>query len=361
MRMQSTLLKCFYNILLLLCIIIFYSCRNGSDNLLDGPNTVVTGFPIEEVAIGKKTGLEIMGVNDIFIVDTFFIAFKASGYNDFFEIYSTNNLQPLGTFLSKGKGPDEFLSITYKNEYLHTPQGIKLWISDFTLNKRCCFNLTKSVARGITVLDTVFHLCQEGVVLNLNDSVRLVKSSVPGNILFRLQDKKNLDFLSEYEILKSYIPRYTSDVSLSMDVCKHPSRNLVVGNMLFFNQINFFDFDKKKQFSISYGLPIDIFETAKLSDAKLKMYYSATVPTENYIYALYVNRQMEGFPHFENGVEIHIFDLNGHAVKKISIPENIHYFAVDENNEFIYGLNSQEEIFQYPLSDDGEIFNSKIL
>lgn len=337
-----------YNFVFLLCILL-NSCHDGFDNVLNGPNRIITQFPIEETIKGKKMEHEIIGINDIFIVDTLFIAFKASGYNNFFEIYSTNNFKFLGSFLPKGRGPNEFLSVNYNNEYLKTEKGLIFWISDYTLNKRCCFNLSKSIMSQKTIIDTIFTLPDEGVYINLNDTVRLIKTSVPGNIHFKLQDIKTQKDLTKYEILKSYIPNYTPDASLSMGLTKHPHRSLVIGNMLFFNQINFFDFDNQKKFSISYGQPINIFKTSKLPDDQLRMYYSAVVLTGRYIYALYQNKSMKQFPYFIPGIEIHVFDEEGCPIKKIHILENINYFAVDEQNNYIYGINAQEEIYQYSM------------
>ena len=87
---------------LFVAFLIFTSCHNGNTNVSTGNNTIIYDFPVTQIAESEKIDLEIIGINDLMVIDTLLFAFKASGYNDFFEIYSTNNWQYLGKFLSQG-------------------------------------------------------------------------------------------------------------------------------------------------------------------------------------------------------------------------------------------------------------------
>ena len=90
---------------LFVAFLIFTSCHNGNTNVSTGNNTIIYDFPVTQIAESEKIDLEIIGINDLMVIDTLLFAFKASGYNDFFEIYSTNNWQYLGKFLSQGNFP----------------------------------------------------------------------------------------------------------------------------------------------------------------------------------------------------------------------------------------------------------------
>ena len=94
---------------LFVAFLIFNSCHNGNTKVSTGNNTIIYDFPVTQIAESEKIDLEIIGINDLMVIDTLLFAFKASGYNDFFEMYSTDNWQYLGKFLSQGRGPDEFL------------------------------------------------------------------------------------------------------------------------------------------------------------------------------------------------------------------------------------------------------------
>ena len=88
---------------LFVAFLIFTSCHNGNTNVSTGNNTIIYDFPVTQIAESEKIDLEIIGINDLMVIDTLLFAFKASGYNDFFEIYSTNNWQYLGKFLSQAE------------------------------------------------------------------------------------------------------------------------------------------------------------------------------------------------------------------------------------------------------------------
>lgn len=105
-------------------------------------------FQVTQIAESEKIDLEIIGINDLMVIDTLLFAFKASGYNDFFEIYSTNNWQYLGKFLSQGRCPDEFLSVQFSQDYFFKDDNLVLWISDGALQKRALLNITQSLRIG---------------------------------------------------------------------------------------------------------------------------------------------------------------------------------------------------------------------
>ena len=102
---------------LFVAFLIFTSCHNGNTNVSTGNNTIIYDFPVTQIAESEKIDLEIIGINDLMVIDTLLFAFKASGYNAFFEMYSTDNWQYLGKFLSQGRGPDEFLSVQFSQDY----------------------------------------------------------------------------------------------------------------------------------------------------------------------------------------------------------------------------------------------------
>ena len=99
--------------------VLFIQVDQWGEKFLDftGNNTIIYDFPVTQIAESEKIDLEIIGINDLMVIDTLLFAFKASGYNDFFEMYSTDNWQYLGKFLSQGRGPDEFLSVQFSQDY----------------------------------------------------------------------------------------------------------------------------------------------------------------------------------------------------------------------------------------------------
>ena len=174
---------------LFVAFLIFTSCHNGNTNVSTGNNTIIYDFPVTQIAESEKIDLEIIGINDLMVIDTLLFAFKASGYNDFFEMYSTDNWQYLGKFLSQGRGPDEFLSVQFSQDYFFKDDNLVLWISDGALQKRALLNITQSLRIGRTVCDTIFRITSDCSYFQVNDSMVLLQKYVPGNICLSVQNQ----------------------------------------------------------------------------------------------------------------------------------------------------------------------------
>ena len=148
-------------------ILIIISCTR--QDIMIGRNILIKEFPQEINLSGKKLDITSIGVNDIFVIDTFLICYKAMGLNEFFDIYSTNTYQSLGKFLSPGRGPNEFLNAIYMGQYSKDSLNTCMWVKDGSLLKLVLFNITESIRQQKTILDSCVYLSDdcigEGFVL----------------------------------------------------------------------------------------------------------------------------------------------------------------------------------------------------
>ena len=78
-------------------------------DIMHGKNILIKEFPQETRFTGEKI--------DIASIDTFLICHKANGVDNFFDVYDTQTLRPLGKFLHVGRGPNEFLNAVYEEQY----------------------------------------------------------------------------------------------------------------------------------------------------------------------------------------------------------------------------------------------------
>lgn len=69
-------------------ILIIMSCTR--QDMMIGRNILIKEFPQEINLSGEKLDITSIGVNNIFVVDTFLICYKAMGLDEFFDIYITN-------------------------------------------------------------------------------------------------------------------------------------------------------------------------------------------------------------------------------------------------------------------------------
>ena len=142
-------------------IIILTTLSCTSHDIMIGKNILIKEFPQEVKLTGERVDITSIGVNDIFVVDTFLICFKADGLDDFFDIYSTNTYQSLGKFLSPGRGPDEFLNAIYMGQYFKDSLNTYMWVKDGALMKLVLFNVTESIRQQKTILDSCIYLSED--------------------------------------------------------------------------------------------------------------------------------------------------------------------------------------------------------
>ena len=119
-----------YQMKILLFILILSSISCTEETLTKGKNILIKEFPQESKLIGEKLEINSIGINNIYVVDTFFICFKANGLDDFFDIYSTNTYQSLGKYLSPGRGPNEYLNAIFNGQSFQDSLNTYMWIND---------------------------------------------------------------------------------------------------------------------------------------------------------------------------------------------------------------------------------------
>ena len=122
-------------------------------DIMHGKNILIKEFPQEIRLTGEKIDIASIGVIGLHVIDTFLICHKANGV-DFFDVYDTQTLRPLGKFLHVGRGPSEFLNAIYEEQYFKDSLNTCMWISDGSLMKSALFNLTESIRQQKTILDS---------------------------------------------------------------------------------------------------------------------------------------------------------------------------------------------------------------
>lgn len=323
------------------------ACKDYRTNLLDGANIVINGFPKTDTLKGKKLDLEILGLNVLYVADTFLIGFKGTGADHFFEIYSLPNLYPCGKYILAGRGPNELLTLQYEDQFQIKNGEITMWISDGAANKRVLFNLTKSIERQETIFDTIIHIPSCNCCFNQNDTLMSLFKYDETNCKQVHYNFKQRRMMSEQTIFKPFpVPPHLRPVFGGYIAAK-PERDKYVMAMGDINQINILSNDLKQRFSVSYGEPRDIWEVLNTPDSLRIRYYSSLCCSSDYIYGLYINREARYWGTHGGDVQIHVFDYSGNPVSCFVIPNDIIFFTIDEKHKCIYGVKKTEEIFRY--------------
>lgn len=335
------------NVILGVIVCFFVACTNYHTNILNGNNIVVNDFPKTDTLKSEKLALEILGLNVVHVVDTFLVGFKGTGIDHFFEIYSLPNLHYLGKYILAGRGPNELLTLQYHNQFQKKGEEITMWISDAAVNRRILFNLTKSLQEQKTVFDTVIYIPSFNCCFNQNDTLMSLFKYDGTNCKHILYNLERQTIESERFMFKDFpaLPDLKSIFGgyLAID----PRGDKCVMAMSDVNQIGIFSNDLKECFSISYGEPIDIWSVLNTPDSLRIWYYSSVYCSSNYIYGLYINREARYWGEHDGCVQIHMFNYVGEPIARLVIPNDIVFFAVDEEHKYIYGVKRNEEVFRY--------------
>ena len=337
----------FYTIIFLIII----SCTQ--QNIMIGKNILIKEFPQEINLTGGKLDITSIGVNALYVVDTFLICHKFYGLDDFFDIYSTNTLQSLGKFLSPGRGPNEFLSVAYEGQYYKDSLNTYLWIKDGSLMKLVLFNLTESIRQQKTILDSCIYLSNDciGDSFIFGDTLVSIVNSSYNHILSTYDLKK--DTLSQQPIIMFSDPLKNEHQYLfGMTNQLRSDHKRFVSNMANFNQINIFSPQFTDIITLSlYEPTVSMKEISFIPERERIRYFSGLQITDSSIYALYINLPTPIFREHNKNVEIQQFDWEGTPIRKFIITNDIIYFTLDTRHKCIYTFKDNEEIDKYDISD----------
>lgn len=337
------------SIYLSLIITVCFSCNDS--NLFKDQAIIIKQFPKTVHVKGENTDLEIIGINNLYLVDTFLIAYTALHSDSYFKIYSTNTYNYIGDFLPIGRGPNEFYAISYFNCYDITPQLTSIWLQNALIAYR--WNITESVKQKTTIIDSTILLkgiLAEGIWLHGNRNLLKAEYS-KNNMNYQVYDITQNKIIQNHRVFPSNISRRLLPL-VTIDFKLKPDKNRIAmlgGNL---NSICIYDVSFSNTiYRTIYDESISLEKNIKLKEEDRTVYYSDSRLTDQYIYGLYLSQPEKNRRYHSGNEEIHIFDWEGNPVMKIVVAENIMFFTVDEKNKCLYGLTSDEKIYKYDLTE----------
>ncbi|ATA73641.1 hypothetical protein CGC49_10385 [Capnocytophaga sp. H4358] len=249
--------------------------------------------------------------------------------------------------LNRGGGPNDVINariIKQRNE------KNSLWINDVTSRKLKLLNVSESISNQSAKIDEVVRFNEASAY------AFFIKDS-----LFVLETMKNSNYwltffnpITETTVFdKPIYPNSSKHFTVlyqSIWAAKN-DKTWIVGAMEALNQINFVSLvDTEKSFSVCLGSVTEA-EKAIDSDGVGKHVYYCDVDTSyNHIFALKLDQVEEESYEIPKPVTIEIFDWNGKPQYILEIEEYILGISVDEELKKIYGLSSDDTIYEYELN-----------
>ncbi len=351
------------NLCLYVCILLVGCQRN--DNYYFNGEIKIVECQKELNVIGKQLHINGIYTGAISVYDSLMIFVDSSYPDHFMTVFNLNTNQQVASLLAKGKGPGEFYDITYTDQFISNDHSIKLWLSEYPRDKIILLNLTESIKKGETMIDSTISIEWKekwqspfSQVFVLNDDIVFAKdqnerlyynspSYMPGKYHFY---EGSIDReLKSYALYNEAVPLANGmDVQIltSLDRIKPDNCKLAMA-MRTIAQINILDIETgvQKGFRLKNTPGFDYLS---YKHNQYKFFYTDICVDNDFIYALFAN-----IPYTEaiwNAQEVHVFDWNGVPVCKINLDKKLVRMSLNPKGRILYGMGDEDEIYQYDIS-----------
>ena len=337
-------------LLLVYVLVLFISCKSGTGNYFKGDQ-------IEDNTFQNEYTLEVQEVNvpDMEIANVWFIHYidsltlcrfgHTTGY--FFKLFEGMENPSISTFMYEGRGPNEFLSLTYC-DYYHKNQDddYVVYFTDPNIKNIFSFNLSEYKRTRKIERDVVSNYINQGYY---NPSVLS-----EDEVLY--QDYRQLNKKHYFLLKEMYTDKLIKEIELSDYKFVHPFINisfsqitnndaskiaLACSNM---NQIVIIDLDSDDKYIFSI-------------DDELLQWDYIIKSTEEYIFEPLMYRDVKNIKDYivanyvGNGEysEFHILNWDGEAIARIKLPIMLSYFDYNKTDNHIYAFTDDDELYKFDL------------
>lgn len=362
------------NIIHILLIISFVCCHNNKDQEYFNGN-------IQDVDLNLKTPQKVSskiitleGSNHglIAVYDSLLVCWNPKLPNHFFNIFNLETGKEIGSFISKGQGPQEVISVNCIFQFSTRENDITTLLNDPYENKLLIWNISKSIRKGETILDTIMPFTRKRK--NWNRSYNFLFLSSENTLLAYSQS----DFLNENEVTTPLYEKrdlYTDELLQEYPIYKKESiSNAKISPNFFFYSWDAIKPDGTKIVQAMSKLPqiniIDI-QTGHVTGYRLPKspdfsfvekntpltneYYSSVQADNHFIYATYWGKKQWGtsiddkIPDFHT---IHIFDWSGNLIRELQTDRVFFRIWLDPIQNRLYTQNHDtDEVYYIDLNE----------
>lgn len=304
---------------------------------------------------------DIIGISDLVIQDSLLIiSTKGHNLSGFWTFFSLNTDKKLGSFLSVGQGPNEFLRpiSAEKATYFKSKGNLEACLYDFYRGKVYRFDITKTLNENkLNIIEIEHRLSKSLFNYVMLDEARYYCRSINGNEtqqkryvwdngvekIFPNMEKLNLATIEQGEDFNI----------LSTIVGKNPQGTLIVELPVSLNQINLFEIDGDFNKTICVGEKVDNIEAIQNKFKWNRIYtYGGLRTYEQFFAALYVNETNEIYQLGSDKYPIiQIFSWKGIPLAEIELDCKVVMFDIDFIHKTLYVVDDKDEIYKYAIDD----------
>ena len=320
----------------------------------------------------KKLPIDLLNPTDIQVVDTFLLVSQHHNEN-IIQAYSTLSLKHLGSFLRKGRGPNEVMAFGLISQTYTESGNPKVIIQSYP-NYLGILDIKRSIEAGQTVYDKQYkfetrlgkELFLASHSVYVLDSVNLMMTKDPvrsgvqkdNNFFWEFYntDKDIMTRRLKYEDFP-YMDSFLKESYRSLK----PDRSKVALFYRFFDMVSIAD--------IKTGNVVQIIPEGKSINSRTVtdvdsrcICYKMGKGTDDYIFGLYAGGTSvlnEDDSRFNKNCSLRIYDWDGNLLHNFPFGENIRMFTVDVNQKFLYAVTDADSIIRYDLKNVSVPANQK--
>lgn len=330
----------FIKTICLLLVFLLSSCCQNSDKdnglIIDCQHKML--FDDDEYMLGKP--------NCIALVDSILVI-ADSQTNPMLHLLNIKTGKPIGQYLSRGQGPDEYMAIGT----LGRLNKNTLFFHD--LNKRVfCYLVFPKTENGKIQIVEAFKCTEEAhnTMIPLTDASYMASGIYQKGRFCLLTDSgKTKDFWGTYpsrDEREKSVSNFIKSQAYMGQLSSSPANDKFVFHAAAADMLSFYKYENKEIRLIKdiqrsfpdykYGKDIDEFLG---TSRKKPITYLSACTTEQFVYLLYSGKTyMENqLKAFESN-EIHVYDWNGERVKTLSLDIDIKEMVVSDDDSIMYAI-----------------------
>lgn len=344
------------------------ACNKKAPNLVVQTREMDYVNKSESTLEGKLVHSNILAPERMVVFDTLIIVL-CNNPNNQMIVFSTNTLDSIGGFCSKGRARNEFTRLYSSTEQIYYDNGhVIMPLIDYL-----------DVVKEIDVTESILQ--HNTIVRNITD----IKSFVDAYTVFINNDLNNR-FIFERNIysdkvdmkdltkvpVKAYLEkdgnrikdikifRRLVDVSdnrgtilpFNALVKKHPYRNIIIHESINMDYLIFFDLDNDVTYAV-HQIGSKTFDDLFEYYGDDGYYFVGCATSTDYLFTLYYHGD---YSLKENDLtkrcpELLVFNWNGDFINSFKMDREIYGIGYDELHKKLYCINNSEDLIMYDLSN----------
>jgi hypothetical protein len=359
-----------YILILTISFTIFISCKDEKKNVyFNGEIIIVDCNVAPDTLHGEKINIDGLYTGSIWAYDTL-IGFVSHKFDHVMNVFNVNTGKFLYSLGKRGRGPNEFNSIAWREQFVYEEHQHHVWIRKDGVEECVLLNLEKpgDIKRKIDInvnaefefgLQFTFIL-NDSLFLGSNQGERIYEGD--GSFLppaYHLYNARTKELIKSYKPYNAFVPLsdrfykkalHTLSFS-SMDRIKPNDNTKLAMGMKSMDQINIMDVATGEIKGYRNKNSPD-FNYLKDDIDNIKRYYLDLCVDDKYIYALY---ESMNDAEFNTGSTLNVFDWDGNFIRKILLDKAVISTSMgfDPVNKYLYIdtlSEDDEEIYRYDLS-----------